>query len=385
MRGQEGISAGIQWAGATSSRHAVAAERPLSRKWASAIVVGGLAFSASLYPIPETWPLQDLLGPDTNRVFTTPDRIESASVSHAVEKKVTLSEIVRIIDIIEQNPKTLTVETLLTLTDAYGLNQVVMSLQSAVAQRPAETPIDGGGTHRSVAPPAAMPGGLPDLFLLMELLLHRLPSHLFKNLMTVIAGFLPQLAQVIAPWRSALPQPAAAVPAPPPHSVPAPAPLLVAPLPVESPGPATSALLAGPAAAPPVSMEPELPVITSAIAAPVEVAVTTLPDPTPVAVVPPEAHAPPVDAGSATAPSDLEDTIDPPPQRSSQEGGLDGTHNWGSGGESGDGYGGQGDAHGEQSSAPGGGAGETHQSANTGENGSEGSGAESSNGTAAGQ
>ena len=44
MRGQEGTSAGIQWAGATSSRHAVAAERPLSRKWASAIVVGGLAF-----------------------------------------------------------------------------------------------------------------------------------------------------------------------------------------------------------------------------------------------------------------------------------------------------------------------------------------------------
>ena len=48
MRGQEGTSAGIQWAGATSSRHAVAAERPLSRKWASAIVVGGL-YTAGFY------------------------------------------------------------------------------------------------------------------------------------------------------------------------------------------------------------------------------------------------------------------------------------------------------------------------------------------------
>ena len=189
-----------------TGRHRSEHERPASRVVGAALVAGGLALSASLYPLPD--------GPHLSDIFT-PDQ-ESSSEASKVDGSpfvkytfvnfpaLTLPELVRLVELNRDFPDLATGD-LLELVTTYGLSDVVKSLEvlQSFSLRPTfPGPSGGSGGARSAGSGAV----LPPLVILLEYLKQNPPALSGLNLLDAVTSIVSTLAQSLG-ISSALPAP----------------------------------------------------------------------------------------------------------------------------------------------------------------------------------
>lgn len=236
-------------------------ERRASRSLIAALVAGGLAFSASLYPAPDEVPIFGLLElPGVDRTLGLPIRVESISVEHAAERKETsLADLLQVAQILARMPLTVPAETFTTLVQVYGLGDVLEA--AGITAAPADVMNRnmamfggfGGGGGGGASGIALSPAVLAEWLFYLNAALHRLPVQLLDELSPVLGRLLTQFVDPVSFHR--LTVSLAVVTTTPPVSGPAPAPALsVAPVAPDLSGPAPHT-----AAAPPPPPQPSPP------------------------------------------------------------------------------------------------------------------------------
>ncbi|RZT25333.1 hypothetical protein EV589_1065 [Mycobacterium sp. BK558] len=281
-------------------------ERKSARALIAAIVAGGLAVSAVLYPTPGEVPfIGSLDAPSADHASGLPGRVESISTNYAAAfEEVGLQQLLQVVNIFRENPHAMSVDTLVTLTNTYGLRNVVQVLAAVgvtgvVSRSPSEIfgGAVGGGGGGSLT---ALPGTLPEWALLLEFLLHRLPAQFLDSLPAVISRMLPALDPVgIQSVMTSLTAVAALSP-PIPVPAPAPAPSAV-PMPVDAPGPAPSTVAT---VAPPAPSE-ILPSPTTTVETPTASVTYAPPAPTPTEVPTSSEPEPSLSPTEANEPSNI--------------------------------------------------------------------------------
>ncbi|MEZ0340676.1 hypothetical protein ACAG25_11910 [Mycobacterium sp. pV006] len=245
-------------------------ERRSARSLTAAVVAGGLALSASLYPAPDEVPFFGSFGdPGLNQAFGLPVLVEPISIiRRAEDTTIGTHEL-------WQLARVLVAQARLTPNDAVSVPAAWGQLLDA-GDFPAAVPVScemysaifvmsgGGGGGASVGAAA-----LPDWLIYLNFLMRQLPARIFHELATVLQRIAPPPPVPEAAGIQILALPAAPVPLP-PETVPAPAPAQsVAPPAPGMPGPVTPASAAPPAPPPdplppapqpaPVQTEPTAP------------------------------------------------------------------------------------------------------------------------------
>ncbi|MHA0289267.1 hypothetical protein ACXYX3_22855 [Mycobacterium sp. C3-094] len=227
----------------------------------AAFVAGGLAVSALLYPGAAEVPVTGLgqapsQGADFVRGLSGRIATIATNVTAAFEK-LDLREVLHVVEFIERNPAALPPQTVLALTDTYGLGNVIHLVTvvgggGVVVRSPAD--IFGGaigGSGGGVPPSGIDPR--TDWAWLWQLLLSRLPAHIATSVPAMLSSVLSALDPVSAQTLMTALTATTAVPESLtlPTSVPAPAPAPSAvSLPVDVPGPAPSPVMSAPPAPP---------------------------------------------------------------------------------------------------------------------------------------
>ncbi|MCV7064016.1 hypothetical protein H7I76_34665, partial [Mycolicibacterium vaccae] len=98
-----------------------------SRALMAAVVAGGLAFSASLYPTPDEVPIFGLLDiPAINRALGHPVRMDSLAVQNAVNaNEVSIGDLLQVATILAQYPNILPMDALMSMPNTPGLREVL--------------------------------------------------------------------------------------------------------------------------------------------------------------------------------------------------------------------------------------------------------------------
>ena len=218
-------------------------ERRSSRTLIAATVAGGLALSASLYPTPGELPIIGRIdSPGINAVLGIADRLETVMIERVVEiNEAAMGKLLDVARVLMEHPNVVSVDTLLTLMETYGVDNVLEGLERIAATadilRTHTDLLNGGGGGGA---PLVLPGTLSEWVLLLDMLLNRVPGQFFDMLSHAISWMMPkhtdpivirQLATIVA----------AEVPMSPPTPLPAPehTQSVAPPLAADVPGPAT--------------------------------------------------------------------------------------------------------------------------------------------------
>lgn len=178
-------------------------ERRASRSLIAAIVAGGLALSASLYPKPDELPIVDRLNvPGIDGVLDISEHIESILMKHVAEfDGVSVGELLKAAEVLEGQPNVVPVKMLLALTETFGIRHVLEGLEriavTADILRTQTIVFGGGGGGADGSPLMVLPKSLSEWVLLLDMLLHRTPEQLLDRLSYAITRLLPQLADPV--------------------------------------------------------------------------------------------------------------------------------------------------------------------------------------------
>lgn len=295
--------------GPTPSRrgqHPVVQDRRSARSLTAAIVAGGLALSASLYPAPDEVPFFGsfpALGID--RAIGLPVLAEPISIMRTAEnRQLDVHDLLQLARMLVAQPRVVPTGAVPTPADAAAWNQLLDG-----ADLPAAAPVDFGGLYAMLFVTGGGGGGgavtvdpaaLPDWLLYLNFLLGRLPVRILQELSVVLQRMLPAPPPSVVTEPQILAVPTVPVPLP-PETVPAPAPAQsVAPPAPDQPGPVTPATVAPP----PAPVPPPVPVPTQ-----VEIPAA----PTPPAAPEPADGAPPVipEREPSVIPAEPDHTVGP--------------------------------------------------------------------------
>jgi hypothetical protein len=298
------VGASIPYGG---SRGDFEAQRRSSRSLIAGIVAGGLALSASLYPTPGELPIIGRLdSPGIGAASEIADRLGAViSTTHVAFDEAAVTTLLHVAKVFMEHPNIVSVDTLLTLTETYGVQNVLQSFETiAVTADILRTHTDvfnGGGGGGGGGAQVVLPNTLSEWMLLLGMLINRLPGQFLDTLSHAIARLVPELVDPVA-FRRLVTIVAAEAPIEPPTPLPAPVQtLLVAPsLAADVPGPATP--LEEKPAAPQSPPPPPLPQqgvetvvvmpTTSAVPAPIEAPPTSVTETPLPPVVPTEESSP---------------------------------------------------------------------------------------------
>ena len=115
----------------TGGWHRGRPERSSHRAVGAAIVAGGLAFSASLYPLPGESQLLELF-PPKHEVSEFPKVVDFKFLNHKFPDLATLElpDLVNLVELLNHNFPDFPTDALLDLVKTYGLPDLVTSLES---------------------------------------------------------------------------------------------------------------------------------------------------------------------------------------------------------------------------------------------------------------
>lgn len=173
-------------------------ERSATRLVGTVIVVGGLAFSASLNPLPGTWPILEFRSPGAAMSSALPNLVESIAANKIIDlRNVELPALVHLAEVLHDSFPAASADVVLTAVERYGLPDVIRSLEvlasSGSVVRDYAVALGGGGGGGGGTAQPSQPIMLPDLALLLQMLMQSLPTYLVQGLSDVIAALFPAL------------------------------------------------------------------------------------------------------------------------------------------------------------------------------------------------
>lgn len=273
-------------------------ENSYSRALGAVLVAAGLAFSASLYPLPKGLIVSEQIVPGRGSNPGVPELIESVVANHKIDiTGAALSQLARLAEILDTRFRAAPADAVLGLVERFGLATATTSLQTIASSAPAgsgQPYAFGGGGGGAVPSPTLPPISLPQLALFLEYLMQRFQGDLGQALTYVVGYLIP--AQQPAPLD--------------PHTVAIPLTVTVVPPLVPQtaiPAPAAPVSVAAPPSATPAPAPSAAPVPTGV---PVETAAAPTPEPSPVAPPATEVSSPPEPPVSVTGvPDDPTPTV----------------------------------------------------------------------------
>lgn len=240
-------------------------ESSCTRTIVAALVAGGLALGASLYPTPsQSLSIGSLDSPGIERAYGSPESTRSASMKRVVDfGDIDLPALLAVSKFLVESPGAVSVETLLNLTDTTWFRDVVDTIEGISVSESEKhyfsatfAALRGGGGGGGGSS-AALPTTLQDWAMFLNLLLYRLPSYVFDRLSGAIAKALPGFIDPFGIER--LEASLSAMIAPPPVVVPNPTAETVVAALIESPAIGTSTQISIAPPAPPASPAPPAP------------------------------------------------------------------------------------------------------------------------------